>query len=47
MGHVHDEVLIQGTWDVETVAKIMCWLPEWADGLPLAAEGAVMDRYRK
>ena len=47
VGHVHDEVLIEGTKDVEAVAEIMCDAPAWADGLPLAAEGAVMDRYRK
>lgn len=47
VGHVHDEVLIQNTTDVEAVAEIMCQLPGWADGLPLAAEGAVMVRYRK
>jgi DNA polymerase len=47
VGHVHDEAWVQNTDDVETISKIMCDLPEWADGLPLAAEGATMRRYRK
>lgn len=47
VGHVHDEVIIDGHHDVDLVAKIMCQLPSWAVGLPLAAEGYTCDRYRK
>lgn len=46
-GHVHDECLIDGAHDVEEIASIMCELPDWAEGLPMAAEGAVLDRYAK
>lgn len=47
VGHVHDEVIIEGHHDVDLVSKIMCELPRWAAGLPLAAEGYTCDRYRK
>lgn len=47
VGHVHDEAMVQNTTDVETISRIMCELPDWAEGLPLAAEGAFMRRYRK
>ena len=36
VGHVHDEVLIEGVHDVG-----------WNAGLPLGAEGYVTERYRK
>lgn len=45
--HVHDEVLIEGAHNVSEIAAIMCQDPGWASGLPLAAEGAVMERYGK
>lgn len=47
VGHVHDEVILEGAWDVDTIVEIMCDAPGWADGLPIAAEGAVLDRYQK
>lgn len=47
VGHVHDEVIIEGEHDVNAVAAIMCELPRWAQDLPLAAEGFVCSRYRK
>lgn len=47
VGHVHDEVILAGHHDVDLVAEIMCQLPWWAAGLPLAAEGYQCDRYRK
>ena len=47
VGHVHDEVIIAGHHDVELIAKIMCQLPRWAAGLPLAAAGYHCNRYRK
>ena len=45
--HVHDEVVIAGEHDPEEIARIMCALPEWAEGLPLAAHGGVLERYGK
>jgi DNA polymerase len=47
IGHVHDECLIEGEHDVDKIAALMCDAPAWAKGLPLAAEGAVLDRYAK
>ena len=45
--HVHDEVVVAGEHDPEEIARIMCTLPEWAEGLPLAAHGGVLERYGK
>lgn len=47
VGHVHDEILVEGTDDVEAVARVMTHPPRWADGMPIAAEGFVCGRYRK
>lgn len=47
VGHVHDEILVEGTHDVDEVARIMCETTDWSAGLPLAAEGDQMKRYRK
>jgi DNA polymerase len=47
VGHVHDELILEGHHDVERVIKLMCDAPEWADGLPLDAEGKTVDRYQK
>ena len=47
VGHVHDEAIIEGSHDVQEVARIMCETTDWSDGLPLAAEGETMRRYRK
>ena len=47
VGHVHDEVIIEGTHDVDEVARIMCETTDWSAGLPLAAEGQNQKRYRK
>lgn len=50
VGHVHDEILVQSTHlpeDVEMVSRLMTKNPSWADGLPLAAEGFLTQRYRK
>lgn len=55
----HDEIIAQATphgfmitdYDVEDslerMIRIMCTLPDWADGCPITAEGWVGDRYRK
>jgi len=47
VGHVHDEVLVEGRHPVDEVATIMCETTEWSGGLPLAAEGQNQKRYRK
>lgn len=47
VGHVHDEVLIEGVHDVEELARVMCADVGWDSGLPLGAEGYVTERYRK
>lgn len=47
VGHVHDEALIQGAYDVDTISRLMSESPEWAAGLPLDAEGYNCRRYRK
>lgn len=47
IGHVHDEVILEGAWDVATIEAIMCDAPSWADGLPMGAKGFVADRYSK
>lgn len=48
---VHDELVCETPYTPEyTVAeleKLMCALPEWAEGFPLVAEGAEMKRYAK
>lgn len=50
--HVHDEVVVEcPEADAERVAldveRVMCEAPEWATGLPLAAEVKIMTRYGK
>lgn len=47
--HVHDEVIVdesQGA-TLAHIEKLMCIPPEWSAGLPIAAEGATLDRYKK
>jgi len=48
--HVHDEPVMEvpvGTLSDETVKRIMCKVPLWATGFPLAIEGHRGFRYRK
>lgn len=47
VGHVHDEILVEGLHSVEDITKIMVEQPLWAEGLPLSAEGFTCPRYRK
>jgi DNA polymerase len=46
VGHVHDEVIVEGT-ELDEITKIMVQTPTWGRGLPLDGEGFVCDRYRK
>lgn len=50
IGTVHDEVITLrdvGTGDIKKLELLVCDVPEWADGMPLAAKGFVCDRYKK
>lgn len=47
VAHVHDEIIVQGTKDVDLVTEIMCALPAWAEGLPVDGEGFTTYRYKK
>ena len=48
--HVHDEIVLETDRPEEMAARleeVMCTPPEWAEGLPLGAEVAIMGRYGK
>lgn len=49
--HVHDEIITEvpntPEYNVKVLEQLMCALPDWAQGFPLAAEGAEMLRYAK
>ena len=48
--HVHDEVVLETDRPEEMAVRlkeVMCTPPEWAKGLPLDAEVAIMSRYGK
>lgn len=47
VGHVHDEVLVEGHHPVDEIASVMTELPPWAEGLPVDAAGFTCDRYKK
>src|SRR5699024_6846591 len=43
VGHVHDEVIIEGTHDVDEVARIMCETTDWSE----ASRSPPRDRIRR
>lgn len=46
--HVHDEIVVEtATATVDEICKLMAITPDWATGLPLAADGYVCDFYMK
>jgi DNA polymerase len=52
IGTVHDEAIMEidaadekATY--QQVERLMCWLPKWAEGLPVGVDGFVERRYRK
>lgn len=49
--HVHDEIICETPdlpeYNVAELERLMCELPEWAEGFPLVTEGAEMKRYAK
>lgn len=48
--HVHDEIICEvpnGYGSVDELCKLMCINPEWADGLPLNADGFECEYYKK
>jgi DNA polymerase bacteriophage-type len=45
--HVHDEIIIEGTFPPEDIEQIMCDLEPWAEGNVIDAEGFNCKRYRK
>lgn len=47
VGHVHDEVIVQGQDARQKVLEMMEQGPEWAEGLPLSGEAFTCERYRK
>lgn len=46
VAHIHDEIIADGDHLAEMEA-VMLDSPDWADGLPVAAEGKVVERYTK
>lgn len=50
--HIHDEVICEvpkndNRFTLENAIRIMCKVPEWAEGLPLNADGFENDYYKK
>jgi DNA polymerase len=48
--HVHDEIVLETDRPeemAEHLERVMCTPPNWAEGLPLGAEVAIMSRYGK
>ncbi len=50
VGHVYDEIFAEvprGKADLKYFERLICELPDWAEGMPLTAGGWVGKRYRK
>ena len=49
VAHVHDEVIIEADRDesVDEICRQMAFVPEWAEGLQLRADGYECEFYRK
>lgn len=50
--HIHDEIIAEvpkndDRFTLENAIRIMCHTPEWAEGLPLNADGFTNDYYKK
>ena len=48
--HVHDEIIAEapdGQGSVDEMCKLMSINPDWADGIPLSADGYICEYYRK
>lgn len=49
--HVHDEIVTdvpnEPQYSAAELERLMCELPDWAEGFPLAAEGQELERYAK
>lgn len=50
--HIHDEIISEipkddTRFNLENVIKLMCEVPDWAEGLPLNADGFVSKYYKK
>ncbi|MDU1353191.1 MAG: DNA polymerase, partial [Actinomyces sp.] len=46
--HVHDEIVVEtATATVDEICELMATTPDWAQGLPLAADGYACDFYQK
>lgn len=50
--HIHDEIISEvpkndNRFSLENAIKLMCKVPEWAEGLPLNADGFTSDYYKK
>lgn len=49
-GTIHDEILCErdeGTGDLHEFEQLVCQMPSWADGCPIAAEAFTAKRWRK
>ena len=50
--HIHDEIIAEvpkndDRFSLENAIKLMCIVPDWAEGLPLNADGFTNDYYKK